>query len=76
MQVLNTPLTNVQLELLKVFSHQLSESELLELKKLLVHFFAQRLIEQADKVWEEKNWTDKDMDTLLETKMRKVSENE
>ncbi len=69
-----TSLSNVQLELLKIFSHQLSENDLAELKQVLVHFFAQKLIKQADKVWEEQQWTDEKVATLLHTKMRKNSE--
>jgi len=65
------PLSNLQLELLKTFSHQLSEKELLELRKTLASFFAQRLIKLTDKAWEENNWTDKDVDKMLQTKMRK-----
>lgn len=49
------PLTNVQLELLKTFSHQLTEHELVELQKTIAAFFAKRLTEQADKIWGEKN---------------------
>ncbi|MCB1189628.1 MAG: hypothetical protein H7A23_17675 [Leptospiraceae bacterium] len=67
------PLSNLQLELLKTFSHQLSENDLYELKKMLASFFAKRLIQQADKVWDEKNWTDQHVDTLLNTKLRKVN---
>jgi hypothetical protein len=66
------PLSNVQLELLKAFSHQLPENDLLELRKLIAHFFAQKLIQQADKVWEEKNWTEQTVEDLLNTKMRKA----
>ncbi len=47
--VLKQPFTNVQLELLKTFSHQLSESDLIDLKNPLALFFAERLIIQADK---------------------------
>lgn len=65
------PLTNVQLEILKVFSHQLSDNELLEFRKNLAMFFAQRLIQQADKIWTDKEWTDKEVDKMLNTKMRK-----
>jgi hypothetical protein len=67
---LKQPLTNVQLELLKAFSHDLSEQELVELKKVLAKFFAQRLIQEADKVWIEKKWTDQEVDQLLNTKQR------
>ena len=65
------PLTNVQLEILKTFSHQLSDNELLEFRKTIALFFAQRLIQQADKVWNEKEWTEKEVDKMLNTKMRK-----
>jgi hypothetical protein len=68
---LKQPFTNVQLELLKTFSHQLPESDLIDLKNTLALFFAKRLIAQADTVWEEKNWNDKNVDEMLHTKMRK-----
>ena len=73
MEVLKQPLSNVQLELLKTFSHQLSESEILELRKILAHFFAQRAILLANEVWDKNEWTDEDVDRMLETKMRKKS---
>jgi hypothetical protein len=68
---LKQPFTNVQLELLKVFSHQLNESDLIDLKKTIAVFFAERLIIQADKSWEEKKWNNETVDKLLLTKMRK-----
>ena len=68
---LKQPFTNVQLELLKTFSHQLPESDLIDLKNTLALFFAKRLINQADTVWEEKDWNDELVDEMLHTKMRK-----
>lgn len=56
--------TNVQLELLKTFSHQLPETDLLELRKTLALFFAERLIIQADLVWDNENWTKKKVSIL------------
>ncbi|MBK9460874.1 MAG: hypothetical protein IPN94_15945 [Sphingobacteriales bacterium] len=67
------PLTNVQLELLKTFSHQLTDNDLLELRKILAAFFAQRLIEQANQVWDEQHWNDEKVDEILNTKMRKIT---
>ena len=69
--VLKQPFTNVQLELLKTFSHQLPESDLIDLKKTLALFFAEKLIAQADKIWENQNWDNDLVDELLHTKMRK-----
>ena len=66
------PFTNVQLELLKTFSHLLPENELLELRKTLALFFAQRLVTLADEVWVSKNWTNETIDNMLHTKMRKL----
>jgi hypothetical protein len=65
------PLTNVQLELLKTFSHQLSDKDILELKKNLALFFAKKLIFQADKTWSKKGFDDTTIDQLLVTKLRK-----
>lgn len=62
---------NAQLELLKVFSHNLPENELIALKKLIANFFAEKLVNQADKKWEEMSWSDADMDQMLEQKLRK-----
>ncbi|MGB0862032.1 MAG: hypothetical protein ACPG19_02890 [Saprospiraceae bacterium] len=71
MQNLSQPLSNVQLELLKVFSYNLENKELQDLKDVLANFFAQRAIHLADNIWEEKGWNDEDVDKMLNTKMRK-----
>ena len=71
MTVINQPLSNIQLEILKAFSHNLSEQELIEFKNLIAQYFAKRAIKKADEVWEEKKWTEKDVNQLLETKLRK-----
>jgi hypothetical protein len=71
MEVLKQPLSNVQLELLKTFSHQLSEKEILELREILARFFAQRAIQIANEVWDNNDWTDEDVDRMLKIKMRK-----
>ena len=67
---LRMPLNNAQLELLKLFSCHLDEAELQEVKQILVDFLAVRATRLADKVWEEKGWTNNDMDKLLETDLR------
>ena len=40
---LKQPLSNVQLELLQMFASDLSEEEIIELRKLLIEFRAKRL---------------------------------
>jgi len=71
MQTLSQPLSNTQLEILKAFSHPLNENDLVELRKTLADFFAKRAVVAANKTWDEKGWTDEDVDRLLNTKLRK-----
>jgi hypothetical protein len=70
MEALERPLSNLQLELLKAFSHQLSEADLLQVKAMLAAFFAEKSIEAANKVWDEQGWNQEKVDTLLHTKLR------
>lgn len=71
MSTVKQPLSNTQLEILKAFSHNLNEEELKDFRNTIAHFFAERAIQTADQVWDEKGWTDKDVDRMLTTKMRK-----
>jgi hypothetical protein len=64
-QSLSFPLSNVQLELLKIYSTNLSEKELVDLKKVLANFFAKKSIDLANQVWDEKGYSDADMERLL-----------
>ena len=58
-------LSNVQMELLKLYSTNLSEQELLDLKKTLAKFYAKRAIKTADKLWDEKKLSSEDMEAWL-----------
>ncbi len=69
MEPLKQPLSNVQLEILKTFSYHLDKEELTDFKQLLACYFAQRATQKANEVWDEKGWTDKDVDRMLKTKM-------
>jgi hypothetical protein len=64
-QSLSFPLSNVQLELLKIYSTNISDNELGDLKKVLSNFFAKKSIALANQVWDEKGYTDEDMERLL-----------
>jgi len=70
MQTLDRPLSNLQLELLKAFSHQLSDNDLLEIKAMLAAFFAKKSIEEANKVWDQEGWSEEKVEKLLHTKLR------
>jgi hypothetical protein len=49
-------LTNLQLELLKTFSRPLPESQILEIKQLLADYFAKKVDEGIDDLFEKNNW--------------------
>ncbi|MEZ4684747.1 MAG: hypothetical protein R3B47_01345 [Bacteroidia bacterium] len=59
-----------QLEILKLFSRKLDDNDLIEIKRLIVKYLAQKITTLADEVWEQKNWTDEDMEKLLKTHER------
>lgn len=63
------PLNEIQVSLLKL-TDNLSEEELKNLKKIIIAFKAQRLAALADKVWDDKGWTEETMQTFLNTHMR------
>ncbi|WP_183575260.1 hypothetical protein HDF18_15020 [Mucilaginibacter sp. X5P1] len=65
MSVINYPLSNVQIELMKLFSTNLSDKELIELKDLLSRFYADKAISQADAIWDKKGFSNEDMEKWL-----------
>ncbi|RMG30315.1 MAG: hypothetical protein D6730_02695 [Bacteroidetes bacterium] len=64
------PLNNQQLEILKLFSRELDESDFMEIKRMIVRYLAEKLTKMADEVWDEHNWTDEDMENILQTHLR------
>lgn len=61
----SAPLTNLQLELLKLYAFHLSNEDLVEVRRLLAKFFYKKMVEQADKDWQSKGYTPEVMDELL-----------
>ena len=59
------PLTNVQAELLKVFSRHIPDEDLLELRQVMAKFLLQKARQRADAVWEQKGYDDNTIDRLL-----------
>ncbi len=63
--MVSTKLNPIQLELLKLYSFQHSEEDLLAVKKLLAAYFAQKLVSQVDEAIERNNITTEDLDNWL-----------
>lgn len=59
-----------QLETLKLFSRELKEEDLLAIKRLIVQYLAQKVTHLADEAWEEKSWSNEDMEELRQTHQR------
>ena len=70
MATLNVPLNNAQLEIVQLFQSNLNDTELTELKKLLVAYKAERLVRKINQVWENKGWTQDNMNDFLQMHLR------
>ena len=66
-------LTNLQLELLKTFTRQVSEEDVLAIRKMLANYFAQKAMNLADNVWEKNNWATADSQRLSSEHNRKTN---
>jgi len=58
-------LSSLQIELLKVYSFNPSEKELIEIKKMLALFFADKLSMLVNNAVETKNITEQDLENWL-----------
>ena len=67
---INQPLNSHQLEILKLFSRNLEDKDLIEIKRLIVKYLADKITNMVDDVWTKKNWTNEDMDRLLKEHKR------
>ena len=63
-------LSNIQLELLKMFSFDLSDEQLIEIKQLLSTYFADKITSQMDNLFEENNWGVEKIDEWSKEHMR------
>jgi hypothetical protein len=54
-------MSNLQLELLRLYGNGVSEENLLEIKTILTKYFADKATDAMDKVWDENNLTEQTM---------------
>lgn len=64
--------SNLQLELLKVYSREVEEEDILAIRKILADYFAKKAIENADKVWDQNGWKTEDTKILSKEHNRKT----
>ncbi len=63
-------LSNLQLELLKVFSFDISDEQLREIKAMLANYFAKKVTSDVDKLFDEKGWNLDKIEEWSEEHMR------
>jgi hypothetical protein len=68
---ISEPLSNLQLELLKLYGSGVSEEDLQAINQLIINFFAKKAQDEADKVWQTKKYSNDLMDGWLNTDLRK-----
>lgn len=70
MSVAINTITNLQIELMKLFSYNLEEQQLIEIKELLAKYFAEKASVEMDKLWDKRRWTNKTMDKWAKEHLR------
>ena len=63
-------LNEVQLTLLKMFNHGMSEEETLNIKDLLTSYYSQKLLNEVDAIVIQKNITEADYERLRHENQR------
>lgn len=62
METLNYRLNAQQLHLLKMFSKELPIEDWKNIQKILSEYFANKLMDEMDKAWDEKGWNEQTME--------------
>lgn len=64
-KLIQPPLSNIQSELLKLFTVDLPERDLVELKKMIARYLLERARDQADEVWKKSGYSDERLLEIL-----------
>jgi hypothetical protein len=66
-------MSNIQLELLKLYATDIPNEDLINIKRLMVQYFAEKITQQMDSLWEENNWTAETMHEWAKGHIRSFS---
>ena len=69
-------LSNLQLELLRVFNYELSEEQLKEIRALLADYFAEKVTSEMDALFEANDWGEEKIEEWSKEHMRTKYEDE
>ncbi len=70
MSTTHAPLSNLQLELVKLFRYELPDTQLLEIRRMLARYFAQKVTDEMSELWDEQGWSDETIEGWKNEKMR------
>ena len=62
---IHPPLSNIQAELLKLFSADIPDKHLAELKVIIARFLLDKARNKVDVIWNEKGYTDEKLRQIL-----------
>jgi hypothetical protein len=58
-------LSNMQYELMRLYSTNVSDEDLLNIRRLIAKYFWKKTIAEADRIWDEKGYTNELMNEWL-----------
>lgn len=67
-------LSNLQLELLKLYPYNVSDDEIKDIKKILADYFSQKIDQEMDKLWIENNWDEQTIEDWKSEHLRSSGE--
>lgn len=62
------PLSNIQSEMLKLFSADIPEKDLVEIRDMIARFLLDKARDKADAIWDRKGYTDEKLEQILNKK--------
>lgn len=62
------PLSNVQSEMLKLFSTNIPEKELAEIKDMIARYLLDKARDKADALWDNRGYSDEKLQQILNNK--------
>lgn len=68
--VQNTGLNQAQMDFLRLLSHFTSEEEVRELNDLVCKYYAQKIDEEMDRLWDEGKWSHEKIEETLKEHLR------
>lgn len=63
-------MTNLQLELIKLFNYELPPEQLFEIKQLLAQYFAEKTTSEMESLWELKEFAETTLESWLHQHQR------